>query len=169
MGLLARIFGRTANRIPYSPALGQQVERAVHGLQAQTAAHDRMWQIGTAAWNVDQDVGTIVFTASNGMRAVAPVQIVGTYDTGDSTWLWGWDHPSVAPALAGHARRVLEYGQQHGFGVLTTRKLTCPEEQCWDFAAMACMLCDGQGAYRGPIGTARVFFTFGKVTLSRGG
>jgi hypothetical protein len=33
--------------------------------------------------------------------------------------------------------------------------------------ALACMLCEAQGAYRGPAGAARVFFTFGKVTLSK--
>ncbi len=95
------------------------------------------------------------------------MQIVGTYNTKDGTWLWGWDHPSVEPPLAEHAKQVLAYGRQHGFDVLTTRKLECPEEQCWDFAALACMLCNAQGAYRGPASDARVFFTFGKVTLSK--
>jgi hypothetical protein len=31
------------------------------------------------------------------------------------------------------------------------------------------MLSQGQGAYRGPAGTTSVFFTFGKVTLSKQG
>ena len=31
----------------------------------------------------------------------------------------------------------------------------------------ACHLCEAQGAYRGPAGTALVYMTFGEVTLSQ--
>jgi Family of unknown function (DUF6882) len=52
-------------------------------------------------------------------------------------------------------------------GLRTTPKLVCPEDQCWELAALTCTLCEAQGAYRGPAGTARVFMTFGKVTLTK--
>jgi hypothetical protein len=39
--------------------------------------------------------------------------------------------------------------------------------QAWEFTALACHLCDAQGAYRGPAGTALVFMTFGEVTLAQ--
>lgn len=168
MGLFDRLFGR-AKKIPYPPELATQVERGMNGLRALTSVHEGMWKISTAAWEVNQDEGTIVFTSENGLRAVAPVQIIGTYNTQDGTWLWGWDHPSVEPPLAEHAKRVFAHGEQHGFEVLTTRKLECPEDQCWELTALACDLCGAQGAYRGPAGTARVFFTFGKVRMGRAG
>jgi hypothetical protein len=167
MGVFDRIFGGNAKQSSDPPELRQQVEKAMNGLKLVTAAHDGTWHLGKAAWDVDQDAGTIVFTTANGIRAEAPVQIIGTYNTQDGTWLWGWDHPSVAPALAEHAKKVLAYGQQHGFARLTTRKLECTEQECWELTALAFLLCDANGAYRGPSGPARVFMTFGEVKLSK--
>jgi hypothetical protein len=138
----------------------------MHHLQAITAGHDGAWRIGESQWSVDQDEGTIVFTTPRGMKATPPVQIIGTYNTEDSTWLWGWDHPSIVPPLADHAKKDFAYGQENGYDVLTTRKLTCPVEQGWEFTALACKLCDAQGRYRGPMGNTRIFMTFGNVTLS---
>jgi len=167
MGLFDRIFGGGRKRLAYPSALQTQVERAMNGLQAMTAAHDGMWQIGQAAWSVNQDEGTITFDSPKGLRATAPVQIVGSYDTRDGTWLWGWDNPSLAAPLTEHARKVRDYGQEHGYYALTTATFACPEDQCWELAALACMLCEAQGAYRGPSGTARVFMTFGEVALTK--
>jgi hypothetical protein len=126
-----------------------------------------MWQIGQAAWSVDQDKGTITFTSPKGIRATAPVQFIGTYNTLDNTWLWAWANSSLEVALTEHARKVQGYGLEKGYDILTTAKLACPEEQCWELAALACMLAKGQGAYRGPAGTARVFMTFGEVKLTK--
>jgi hypothetical protein len=159
--------GGGGERIPYPPTLQAQIEKAAHHLAALTEAHDESWHIGESAWSVDQDEGTIVFDSPHGLQAIAPVQIIGTYDTQRGTWMWAWDNPSVAPALAVDAQRVQAYGRQQGFEILTTPKLTCPEEQCWELTALACLLCDAQGAYRGPADTTRIFMTFGEVTLSK--
>jgi len=167
MGLLDRIFRGGKHKICYPPDLRVRIEKAMVGLQTLTAAHDGMWQIGQAAWSVDQDEGTITFTSPTGIIATAPVQIVGSYNTQDGTWLWGWDNPSLEAPLTEHARKVQSYGKEHGYEILTTPKLVCPEEQCWELAALACMLSGAQGAYRGPAGAVRVFMTFGKVKLSK--
>lgn len=148
------------------PELRQQLEKAMNGLAAVTTAHQNTWHIDKAAWNVDQDAGIIVFTTPN-MRAEAPVQIIGTYNTKDGTWLWGWDHPSVVPALAEHARQMLQYGQEHGFARLTTLTFACTEQSCWELTALAFLLCRANGAFSGAAGTARVFMTFGQITLTK--
>jgi hypothetical protein len=101
------------------------------------------------------------------LTATAPAQIIGTYSTESGTFLWAWDHPSVLAPLQEHARRVRDYGEEHGVADLTTRKLECEELQAWEFTALACHLCGGQGAYRGPAGPTLVFMTFGEVTLSQ--
>ncbi|HWE95809.1 MAG TPA: hypothetical protein VG269_17725 [Tepidisphaeraceae bacterium] len=167
MGFLDRLL--SANQTPSGdpPELRRQIEKAVNGLSLATAAHDATWHLGEAAWDLDQDVGTIVFTTPQGIRAQAPVQIIGTFNTEDGTWLWGWDHPSVVPALAENAKKMLAYGQQHGFTRLTTRKLQCSEQECWELTALAYLQCGANGAYRGPAGTARVFMTFGEIQLSK--
>jgi len=91
---------------------------------------------------------------------------VCTYDTEDGTWLWGWDHPSVAPAVGERARQMLQYGQEHGLARLTTLNFACTEQACWELTALAFLLCRANGAYCGPAGSARVFMTFGKITLT---
>lgn len=168
MGLFDRIFGGIKGPTD-PPALRQEIEKAMNGLAAVTTAHDCTWHLGQADWTLDQAVGNLVFTTPQGMQAVAPAQIIGTYNTQDGTWLWGWDHPSVQPSLAKHAERVLAYGQQHGFRKLTTRKLQCTESEAWELAALAYMICGANGAYRGPAGKALVFMTFGEVQLSKSG
>jgi|SRR5579859_939223 len=139
----------------------------MNGLAAVTTAHQGTWHIDQVAWSVNQDAGTIVFITPQGMRAEAPVQIIGTYNTEDGSWLWGWEHPSVVPALAEHAKQMLQYGQEHGFARLTTRTFACPEQTCWELTALAFLLCGASGAYRGPAGAARVFMTFGEIKLSK--
>ncbi len=142
------------------------LDRSMEELRLKTGAHDAAWGLGAADWAVDQDTGLITFTGKK-MVATAPVQIIATYNILDGTWLWGWDHPSVADNMAEHARRVREYGERHGVADLTTRKLECGEDAAWELTALACHLCEAQGAYRGPAGTALVFMTFGEVTLSQ--
>ncbi|WP_206107895.1 DUF6882 domain-containing protein [Paludisphaera rhizosphaerae] len=130
MGLFDQVFGRGKQKVAYPADLQPQIEKATAGLQALTAAHDGMWQIGQAAWSVDQSEGTIVFTSPKGMIATAPVQFVGSYNTQDGTWLWGWANPSIEASLTEHARKVRSYGEEHGYDVLTRPKLECPENQC---------------------------------------
>ncbi len=165
MGLFGRIFGGSKESAD-PPALRQEIEKAMNGLALVTAAHNGTWHLGEAAWSLEQDVGNLVFTTPQ-MKAVAPAQIIGTYDTEDGTWLWGWDHPSVEPALAQDAKKMLAYGQQHGYAKLTTSKLQITEEEAWELTALAFLVCGANGAYRGPAGTALVFITFGEVQLSK--
>ncbi len=142
------------------------VAQSMEELRLKTAAHDSLWHLGQADWSVDQDTGKIVFTAPNGVSATCDVQIVGTFDTVNSTWMWAWDHPSVQPGLAAHATRLREYRQSSGLSDLTTRQLSATEEQCWEFTALACKLNEAQGGYRGPAGTVLVFMTFGQPQIT---
>ena len=143
------------------------VARGGEELKLRTALQEQTFQISRAAWNVDQDTGLIQFESPTGVVATAPVQIIGTYNTADGTWLWGWANPSVAPKLAQHAEQLRTYGQQHGIAELTTRKLPCDEQHCWTFVAAATAMTNAQGAYRGPAGDTMVFMTFGDVTLNK--
>ena len=139
--------------------------KAMQQLRLQTTLQDRFMNLGAAAWAVDLAAGTITFTSEQ-QRAVAPVQVVGSLNLVDGTWLWGWDHPSVPEPLAEHARAVRAYGEQHGLERLTTRLIPATADEAWEFAAVADLLGGGQCAYRGPAGSAVVFMTFGNPTLT---
>lgn len=142
-------------------------ERAMNELQLRTEAAVGLYRLHERSWNVDQETGTIIFDHENGTRVTAPLQIIGTYNPEDGTWLWAWDHPSILEPLRAHAETVRRYGAKHGIAELTSARLECSEADCWRFAALACHLNDAQGAYRGPTGGPLVFLTYGTATLTK--
>jgi hypothetical protein len=136
-------------------------------LRAKMAAVDAVAHFSEANWQIDQDAETILFQRKDGLRVSAPVQIIGSFNTTDGTWLWAWDNPSVDEPLRRASVAVLNYGREHNILSLTTRKLACEESDCWEFTALAAKLDNAQGAYRGPAGRTNVFMTFGAVEISK--
>ena len=136
-------------------------------LTAKMEAHEKLFQIDKAAWELDQDAGTITFTSPDGTVATAPAQVVGTYNTADKTWLWSWDNPSIDEKLTAHARLAKDFGGRHGPDELIRRKFETTEDWCWKYTAVTCKLGNHQGAYRGPSGNTLVFITFGDVAATK--
>ena len=116
-------------------------------------------------FDVDLETGVIRFTSATKVVS-APVQVIGTYNTLDGTFLWGWDHPSVPEPLAADARLAREFGRRQDLELFTTRKVECTEDEAWVFTAVALYLSGAQGTYRAPFGTTMVFMTFGDVTIA---
>lgn len=144
------------------------VERGVGELGILTQSHDNLFGLSEAEWSVDLDAGTITFTnPEKGLEATAHVQVLGTYNTDDGTWLWSWENSSIPETCTADATRVREYGERHGYEELTTAKLEMDQEAVWDFVALAVALTGAQGAYCGPAGPTLVFLTYGTVKLSR--
>lgn len=143
-------------------------KQAIEGLREQTAAHMETWNLGgEKEWFVDQDEGIIEFLFENGVVATAPVQIIGTLNPGDGTFLWGWDHPSVEPPLQRAAWLVKEYGEENDIAAFTNQKVPCNEDEAWAFTALAARLDGANGAYRADAGGPYVYMTFGSVTLGK--
>ncbi|WP_225594723.1 MULTISPECIES: DUF6882 domain-containing protein [unclassified Pseudomonas] len=167
MNFFKRLLGKETPPSPPASPFQAFLDQCVAELTAKAEVHDGTWHLGECSWSVDQDSGIIEFAHPEGMVASCPVQIIGTYNSADGTWLWGWEHPSVVAPLQEHAFAVRQYGEENGIELLTTQKLECSQEQAWEFTALACKLGEAQGAYRGPAGSAFVFMTFGTVTLSK--
>ncbi len=130
--------------------------------------HQEIWQIGAAdRWDVDQEIGNIWWTFSDGVIASAPVQIVGTYNSLDSTFLWAWDHPSILEPLRKDAQAVLAFAKANDVEFLCDRMIECSEDTAWNLVALATLIADRQGAYRGPTGATATFMTFGEVKISK--
>ncbi|QZZ19484.1 hypothetical protein J5X98_19270 [Leptothermofonsia sichuanensis E412] len=109
---------------PEPPAYPILLARSMEELHFKTQAQEQLWLLGQCNWEVDQEQGSIRFTNPRGQIITAPVQIIGTYNTLNGTWLWGWDHPSVVPALQNHASTLHDYGKAQGIDRLTTRNCT---------------------------------------------
>jgi hypothetical protein len=142
------VFGRAESEI----VLKTQVFRSIFGQEH-------------FDWSVDLDAGTITF-ASATRSVTAPVQVIGTYNRLDGTFLWGWDHPSVPEPRRADARLARRFGQLQNLPAFTTRLIECTEEEAWSFTAVALYLSGAQGAYRGPAETTMVFMTFGNMTIA---
>ncbi|EMM0378611.1 hypothetical protein RI820_000981 [Pluralibacter gergoviae] len=144
------------------------IARANNELKLRTQAAVDMWGLDTASWAVDLDTGIITFTSEEkGIVITAPVQVVGTYNTEDGSWLWGWEHPSVSEPLRAFARRVRDFGEQYGKKELTTRKITTSMDTAWEFTALACHLNGGEGGYSGSSGSTRVLLVYGSVSITK--
>jgi hypothetical protein len=145
------------------------IQGALEGLQQQTSAHSATWHLGEESdWAADLEAGTLTFTFADGTKATAPIQVIGTYNSRDGTFLWGWDHPSVPDELRLHSELARKWGVENAQPKYTARKVSCSEEEAWEFTAVAARLAKANGAYRGPSGTTFVFMTFGQVQLSKG-
>ena len=101
--------------------------RAEEDLRLKTEFALSTWGLGQGgSWAADLDAGTIRFTNDKSWEIEAPVQVIGTLNTKDGTWLWGWDHPSVPEPLAEHARLARALGQEYALEAFTTRKTPGP-------------------------------------------
>jgi len=117
---------------------------------------------------VDQVQGRIEFIdRPRGMVIQAPVQIIGSFNIKESTWLWGWANSSIAAPLQADARRMKAHGAEQGYDILTTPKISCGQDAAWKLAALSCKVCGQQGVYRGPAGDTMIFMTFGTVTMQK--
>ena len=151
------------------PEFSALLDKSMEDLRAKTTGHQIGWGFGKAAqWSLDLSQGDLLFTFNNGVVATCPAQIVGSLDNESGTWLWVWANPSIPEALQRDALRVKDYGEQRQIARLTSAEWPCTEEEAWRMAALACYLCEAQGVYRGPAGTAFVFIAFSEVVVGPG-
>ncbi|MDX7986760.1 hypothetical protein FE392_05340 [Xenorhabdus sp. 12] len=150
-------------QIPYDVL----IERSMNALQYKNQFHCDTWKLEEASWSVDQDEGIIIFHAPDNIVAVASVQIVGTYDQNQGSWMWGWANSSVKESLTQDALTLQAYGECHGNALLTERVSEIGESEAWQLAALACELNNQQGVYRGVAGSTLIFMTFGKISLQQ--
>jgi hypothetical protein len=148
-----------------TPEFKALIDGSMEGLQLQTEAHQGTWGMGQAErWSFSQDEGELIFTFADKVVR-APAQIIGSFDSAKGTWMWAWGNSTIAEALAQDSARVRAYGEEHGIARLTTRSWPASEMDGWEMVALANRLCESNGAYRAPAGTAFVFFTFGEIRI----
>ena len=168
MSIFKKIFGRGNADNEETPEFKVLLDASMEELRLKTAGHQGGWRFGKSArWDIDQSRGDLIFTFDDGIIATCPAQIIGSFDSAGGTWLWAWANPSIADSLKQDSVKVRDYGQKHQIARLTSAEWPCTETDAWSMVALACKLCEAQGAYRGPAGTAFVFMTFGKVELSK--
>lgn len=165
LGLMMAV-GQTETRRPADFSTLQKV--SIEELRLKTDAHRRVWGLDKITrWDLSQDSGKLVFSLPDGLKAVCPAQIIGTYNSEDHTWLWAWANPSIEDKLKVDALKVRKYGEEHHIDRLTEGKWVGSEDDAWAMLALAVKLGGEQGGYRGPAGAIYVFIAFGEVELSK--
>lgn len=157
------IMDQQLENMPYAAL----IERSMNSLQYKNQFHCDNWKLDEANWSVDQEQGTIIFQAPDNIVVTAPVQITGTYDQNQGSWMWGWANSSIEELLIRDALAVQEFGERHGYEPLTEAICEIDEIEAWQYAALACELNQQQGVYRGVSGNVLIFMTFGEVSVRR--
>lgn len=167
--LLSLLAGITSFSHAESLKPEQYIAQSYVGLQDVTAVHSKTWGLGSEAnWGVDLNAGKISFIFEDGKKAIADVQVIGTFSP-NGTFMWGWDHPSVKGEPAKHAMLLKTFGEKHQIKELLTQPVKITEQQAWEYTAVAMRLGNNNGAYRANAGGGTwVYMTFGEVSLSKG-
>jgi hypothetical protein len=159
--MIAALLALLGCKEKVAPGFEPLVEKAMNDLRAKTASHQTAWGLGKAErWDVNQGDGRLIFTFPDKVVS-CDVQIIGSFAKSQGTWLWSWDNPSVLSNLTLASRELRDYGRAHGYAKLTQAKWKATEEDAWQMVALATLVGNAQGAYRGPAGDTYVFMTFG--------
>lgn len=120
-------------------------------------------------WDIDQDIGELVFSDGGVPKFVCSVTMLGSFSDQSQTWMWGWANPSLLEPLTCDTNAVREYGAQNGIGDLTVEKTAANEGDAWALSALACRILEGRGLYRGPTGNGFVVMMLKDIKRSESG
>jgi len=133
-------------------------EQSLAWLRTQTIQLEHAWGLGSETeWALDLNAGILSLTFADDRVEHLPIQIVGTFNTNNESFLWAWDHPSIPVQLRKAAEQLQRYGVEHGHESLTTRQIHCSETDAWIYTAAAANLNKAVGAYRGKSGDTWVY------------
>ncbi|MFN2565830.1 MAG: DUF6882 domain-containing protein [Gemmatimonadaceae bacterium] len=115
----------------------QDVLRAEFGLASMPHAH------------LNEATGQLVFSdASVTPRVLASVQLVGSVNTENRSWLWSWADPDIDPALCKNIREVHMLGETRGIEQLTTPFWEGDAVDGWEMTSISAYVLQAEGAYR---------------------
>lgn len=115
----------------------QDVLRAEFGLASMPHAH------------LNEATGQLVFSdASVTPRVLANVQLVGSVNTENRSWLWSWADPDIDPALCKDIREVQMLGETRRIEQLTTPFWEGDAVDGWEMTSISAYVLQAEGAYR---------------------
>ena len=109
--------------------------------------HNDKFPLTKGRWDIDITNKTITFQ-NQGKKAIAQIQIIGTRNPIDNTWLWSWANSSLSENICVHARILQKYGHKYKSHTLTNEKMKCTVDFCWEMLTLAFALTNADGIYR---------------------
>lgn len=158
---MVKLFNREDNLDAFIAASANEAQIA-------NMLHNSTWRLGEEkSWHLDQNSGQLLLSFADGTFALAPAQIIGTFHHQDASFMWGWHHPSVLPALKRNASKVKEFGKEQKAKELTKGSVICSEQRAWELTALAMRLNQAKGAYRVEVKPGvSMFLNFGEVQIA---
>ena len=167
--LFGNLFGSSDSKENNSNSSNQDfIEGAYEGLQLQTDFHRQTWKLGEENnWDVDLNQGTLTFSFTDGKIVKTDIQVIGTFNSNDDSFMWGWDHPSVPNNLAQHAILAKEWGTKFNESDYSTLQISCSLDDVWKMSSVVNRLAEANGVYRGNSNGTFVFMTMGSLEMSK--
>jgi hypothetical protein len=132
----------------------QDVLRTDFGLASMPHAH------------LNEATGQLVFSDATGTpRVLANVQLVGSVNTENRTWLWSWANPDIEPGLCKDLLEVHMLGETRRIEQLTTPFWDGDAVDGWEMTSISAYILQAQGAYRAV--TAQGFTYMVMTTVER--
>lgn len=154
------------------PVWGEAIAVADVGLERHNATLRHLIDtlgLGTpdTRWDMDLAANEFRWSGSKG-KAVCPIQIIGTRNPDDDTWLWGWQHFEFMPGQRTAAEAVRAWGEQRGLLALTEPKVPCLFNQARMFGNIAIGLGLGDFVYVA-MGAPEAYILLSEINYSPAG
>jgi hypothetical protein len=115
----------------------QDVLRTEYGLVSMPHAH------------LNEATAQLIFSdESHTPRVRAEVQVVGSVNTEDRTWLWSWANADVDASLYRSILEVRILGETRGIAQLTTPFWEADAVDGWEMTSISAYVLQAAGAYR---------------------
>ena len=173
MGLFDKVFGKkTAEEITPScdDAYNQLLNECVAEVEGKNQKLVDEYGLGSfERWDIDQEIGELVFSDGSVPKLVCSVTMLGSYSESSGTWMWGWANPSLLEPLTRDTNAIREYGEKNEMEDLVVEKTPATEGEAWALSALSCRILEGLGLYRGPTGNGFVVMMIKTIKRSEQG
>lgn len=100
------------------------------------------------------------FTTADGRTFEAPVLVVGSYNSADSTWEWGWNNPFLSEPLRGDSIAIKRFGEARGWDPLTEGIVAVSTNAVWGLIAVAVEVLGAAGAHNVTVESLEVIIAY---------
>jgi hypothetical protein len=112
-------------------------------------------------WRWDPDEATLTFSEPGEPDLLIEITLVGT--SVEDSWEWSWANPNVEPPLKRDMDQVRDFGNAHGYPLLTEQFLTCDPDTGQEMTAVAAHILNALGSYHFSTGESVCHLIFREI------
>jgi hypothetical protein len=149
----------------------QVLEKATEHRNNQLAAHDILWGYShnntSQNFVFDQKAGTM--TVERGTNIIQyDIQVVGTFNSNDSTFLWSTENESINKNLTKAVRRLQNVSDKNGWNIFPGKAIKCNFNKAKELATLTFYVDSANGIERVNTNNNKtvVFYTFYEVRIT---